>query len=97
MRGIVDFALWSASRATDNIYHVWYGKDEERWRTEITREIRRHAAGLEAIAAAARRNPHLNHGVPRISSQRCAPNPTGQHPISNPGLDQARPAGANTS
>jgi hypothetical protein len=64
MHGIVDFALWSGSRATDNIDHEWYGKDEERRQTEITREIRRQASDLNAITAAARKNPHLKRGVP---------------------------------
>lgn len=64
MHGIVDFAILSASRATDNIDHEWYGKDEERRQAEITREIRRQASDLAAITAAARKNPHLNRGVP---------------------------------
>ena len=37
---------------------------EERWRTEIAREIGRQAADLDAITAAARKNP-LNRGVPQ--------------------------------
>ena len=64
MHGIVDFALFSASRATGNIYHEWYGKDEARGQTEITKEIRRQASDLDAITGAARKNPHLNQGVP---------------------------------
>jgi hypothetical protein len=64
IHGIVDFALLSASRATDNLDLAWYGKDEERRQTEITREIRRQAADLDAIIAVARKNPHLNQGVP---------------------------------
>jgi hypothetical protein len=64
MHEIVDFALLSASRATDNLDHQWYGKDEKRRQAEITREIRRQASDLDAIIAAARENPHLNHGVP---------------------------------
>lgn len=63
VHNIVDFALLSASRATDNIDHHWYGKDEERRQTEITREVRRQASDLDAITAAARKNPHLNQGV----------------------------------
>jgi len=31
--------------------------------TEITREIRRQAADLDSITAAARKNPHLDRGV----------------------------------
>jgi hypothetical protein len=64
VHGIVDFALWSASRATDNLETQWYGKDEERRQAEITREIRRQASDLDVITAAARKNPHLNQGVP---------------------------------
>ena len=64
IHGIVDFALFSASRATDNLETQWHGKDEERRQAEITREIRRQAADLDAITAAARKNPHLNQGVP---------------------------------
>jgi hypothetical protein len=64
IHGIVDFALLAASRATDNLDQKWYGKDEERRQSEITREIRRQAADLDAITAAARTNPHLNQGVP---------------------------------
>ena len=64
MHGIIDFALLSASTATDNLDHEWYGNDEERRQTEITREVRRPASDLDAITAAARRNPHLNRGVP---------------------------------
>jgi len=63
MHGIVDFALFSASRATDNLETQWYGKDEERRQSEITREIRRQAADLDSITAAARKNPHLDRGV----------------------------------
>jgi len=64
MHEIVDFALLPASRATDNIDHQWYGIDEERRQAEITREVRRQASDLDAIIAAARKNSHLNQGVP---------------------------------
>lgn len=64
IHGIIDFALLSASRATDNLDQEWYGKDEGRRQSEITREIRRQAADLDAISAAARKNPHLDQGVP---------------------------------
>jgi hypothetical protein len=64
LHGIVDFALFSASRATDNIDHEWYGVDEDRRQAEITREVRRQASDLDAITEAARRNPRLSQGVP---------------------------------
>jgi hypothetical protein len=50
--------------ASDNLDNQWYGRDEERRQTEITKEIRRQASDLDAITAAARKNPHLNQGVP---------------------------------
>lgn len=64
MHGLVDFALLSASRTIDNIDNKWYGKDEERRQTEITREVRRQAADLDVITEVARKNPHLGQGVP---------------------------------
>jgi hypothetical protein len=64
IHGVVDFALSSARRATDNLDQQWYGRNEERRRTEIAREIGRQAADLDAITAAARKNP-LNRGVPQ--------------------------------
>lgn len=64
IHGIIDFACLSANRAIDHLDHRWYGQGEERRQTEITREVRRQAADLDAIATAARKNPHLNQGVP---------------------------------
>lgn len=64
MHGLVDFALLSASRATNNVDHEWFGKDEERHRAEIAKELRRQAADLAAIAAAAHTGSALNQVVP---------------------------------
>jgi hypothetical protein len=64
IHGLVDFALFAAGRATDNIDQEWYGKNEERRQTEIITELRRQACDLDAIATVARRNPHLHQGVP---------------------------------
>ena len=64
IHGLVDFALLSASRATDNLDHQWYGKDETRRQDEVSRELARQESDLAAIAAAARTNRNLDNGVP---------------------------------
>ena len=63
VHGIVDFALFAASRATDHIDTDWYGKDEARRQIEIGNEIQRQESDLQAIAAAAR-SSRLGHAVP---------------------------------
>lgn len=64
MHGIVDSALLSASRATDKPRPRVV---RQRRGTPANRDHQRSpapASDLDAITAAARRNPHLNRGVP---------------------------------
>lgn len=51
MHGVVDFALWAATRATDRLDFEWSGTDEDRRRAEVLAELNRQAADLELIAA----------------------------------------------
>ena len=93
MHEIVDFALLSASRATDNIDHQWYGKDEERQAgrdhqrnpTAGLRSRRHHRSSSQGSSSESRRFRGPDHETARL-------NPHRTDPISNLRPDQAVPS-----
>lgn len=64
LHGCVDFALWSANRATDAIDNHWFDIDEEQLLREITVEVERQRTDLRRIADAAKDEPAWSGGAP---------------------------------
>lgn len=64
MHGLVDFALWAAERATDQLDFQWSGMDEHRRLAEIAAEITRQEADLALIAEYVTAHPNRSDTVP---------------------------------